>query len=1417
MPSSSHSSPLARCIIVALFFVLGFLATVSLADAHAARPPQEQESPLRDEQPEPALEKRLLGMGGVVGIVPSLLGNLVPGGIVSSLVAQVTAEVNTLLPLLDNPSAQLPDGVPLVTGGQAAIPLTAQPIPTGAQLGGLADQLAGLLNSAAPGAASGIIAEITEQAHGVVASVEALATDVVSLGNQISNNQIQAPDALGQIGGLLGSLDSKINDIASGVTSNLAAELPLSVLQNLGQVISSGLGDIVGATDGPLSLVANLVEQNLCGAITDVDGILATVAGLCGDIPSAVAQVSSELATAPLTNQDVTLTGDVSQVTVSPISPTIAGVPPIIPSSTSSPPATQGQGTTGITPTASNSAGGPSLASTENGSTSSPPTQQSTPVASPATSPTNSQIPQPQPSTVASTLGTTGGISPTPTSTLSVVVSPISVSVGGSTSTPLSISSPTGASMPGATGGIPSTPVAGSVQPGQAGTIVTPTTGLIGYITVTDYYTVFQPCTSGVIPAPAVQTTVVTVFAPCATSQCTASPAACNCPNSNPTPPGGNGAKGPCPGNGFTCDDCLDGWFCPPSQTPAQLAPCGFGWPCAHCEGGWFCAPLQTPGPCIGSITPTAVSPGTTAFPSTSFSSPAPGQPSPPPPEKVLGWSYCGCWADDPNQRALDSEVFNKALLTNEDCIQHCMVRGFLTAGTEKGNLCLCGNFLNGTQQMDERVCSIPCAGDPTQMCGGLDALSCYSPDGLPYGWASAGPQLRAPTIPPPEVLELDFGGVAETEIITPLIIFPPETADLESYISVYGKTTSQPLGQLPRDLTFFSSPISPSASEPPFGGGGVAPGQVTPPTTLISGTTPPLMSTPGHGPPPSSTTNGPSSCVPGIDANCSPTATSSNSALCIPGIGVNCPPGPSNSNGNPSPSSTSQPTTGGTTTGPSSSPPSGGSGIPPGQVPPPTTPSPSGNSMTCTPGSSDSNCISSTSDEDIPPSQSQPSTRPPGASSPTCVPGSSDPSCVLSSSSEDVPPSQSQPSTNSPGTGSPTCVPGSSDPSCILSSSSEDVPPSQSQPSTISPSAGSSTCPPGSNDPACTSPVGGGAVAPGQQHPSSSTSSGIPSTCTAGSTDPACISSSGGGNPSPSSSPPSGSTSSMNPTNPTGGPGVPSNTCPPGSTDPTCSGPGHNGSPSPGMPSQGTTPTTSFTASVPTASSSRGSTGPSMSGPGMPSTTNASGSMTLTGETSSVPPGSSTNSESLPSLGPSSTSPPNGGGGVAPGQQNPSTQPSQSNTQVPGTNSNTSPGPTGSITPTETNPSPSSPNPPPGSPGQPTASYTGTNPNQEGSEVPITDSTGPATSYTYPPGVVPYGGGPSPSMRTMASPGMLAWREPDGALGAPTMLHTAALREELDPPKESPEWNSVEVPTPTTASKPSDLRWQRIRPVYVW
>lgn len=126
-----------------------------------------------------------------------------------------------------------------------------------------------------------------------------------------------------------------------------------------------------------------------------------------------------------------------------------------------------------------------------------------------------------------------------------------------------------------------------------------------------------------------------------------------SCPGVSTSTPVPDPRQGPCPGRGYSCAECLNGWFCPPRETPMQKAPCGYGWPCYHCPGGWYCAPGPTPAASVcppnGSggdepvktvtITATSISvcngsncpPGTTpGSPSNNGNGPCPGPNCPP-------------------------------------------------------------------------------------------------------------------------------------------------------------------------------------------------------------------------------------------------------------------------------------------------------------------------------------------------------------------------------------------------------------------------------------------------------------------------------------------------------------------------------------------------------------------------------------------------------------------------------------------------------------------------------------------------------------------------------------------------------------------------------------------------------------------
>lgn len=179
---------------------------------------------------------------------------------------------------------------------------------------------------------------------------------------------------------------------------------------------------------------------------------------------------------------------------------------------------------------------------------------------------------------------------------------------------------------------------------------------------------------------------------------------------------GAGSNSGPCPGQGYTCDDCLDGWFCPPIQTPAVSAPCGTGWPCYHCDDGWFCVPSpQTIG---------AMKPQTSSTPSVVVPNIYPA---------TSGYSYVGCYQDTPDRALRDAQLVNLASgMTTDQCIMFCQSQSLAIAGTKSGTQCFCGNTLLDSMTVSNGQCNMTCSGDTTEstVCGGPWALSIWSSHG---------------------------------------------------------------------------------------------------------------------------------------------------------------------------------------------------------------------------------------------------------------------------------------------------------------------------------------------------------------------------------------------------------------------------------------------------------------------------------------------------------------------------------------------------------------------------------------------------------------------------------------------------------------------------------------------------------------
>ncbi|PKK50231.1 hypothetical protein CI102_3788 [Trichoderma harzianum] len=183
-------------------------------------------------------------------------------------------------------------------------------------------------------------------------------------------------------------------------------------------------------------------------------------------------------------------------------------------------------------------------------------------------------------------------------------------------------------------------------------------------------------------------------------------------------------SKGPCPGRGFKCAECLDGWFCPPQETPAQVAPCGVGWPCYHCPEGWFCASTATP---IPTPPPSSVA----GSPSGIISTGGATTPTILPNTGNLpdDWTQLGCFQDAISRILLGARPVDylQGDMSTKECVGHCISSGYKFAGTENGRECWCGTSIrDDAVRLPQSQCGKPCQGQPTEACGGSWAIDVF-------------------------------------------------------------------------------------------------------------------------------------------------------------------------------------------------------------------------------------------------------------------------------------------------------------------------------------------------------------------------------------------------------------------------------------------------------------------------------------------------------------------------------------------------------------------------------------------------------------------------------------------------------------------------------------------------------------------
>ncbi len=79
---------------------------------------------------------------------------------------------------------------------------------------------------------------------------------------------------------------------------------------------------------------------------------------------------------------------------------------------------------------------------------------------------------------------------------------------------------------------------------------------------------------------------------------------------------------------------------------------------------------------------------------------------------------YLGCFIDK-EERDIKGSFARTKTMTTDACVSQCRTGGYKIAATQYGEQCFCGNTYGTFGRASDADCSIPCAGDQSQRCGG--------------------------------------------------------------------------------------------------------------------------------------------------------------------------------------------------------------------------------------------------------------------------------------------------------------------------------------------------------------------------------------------------------------------------------------------------------------------------------------------------------------------------------------------------------------------------------------------------------------------------------------------------------------------------------------------------------------------------
>ncbi|KAJ7611810.1 WSC domain-containing protein [Roridomyces roridus] len=91
-------------------------------------------------------------------------------------------------------------------------------------------------------------------------------------------------------------------------------------------------------------------------------------------------------------------------------------------------------------------------------------------------------------------------------------------------------------------------------------------------------------------------------------------------------------------------------------------------------------------------------------------------------------WSLAGCYTDTSTARTLAATNTVRSNMTVESCIAFCTTAGYTFAGVEFGQECYCDSTIQiPGVKVPLTDCSQPCAGNPSEICGGSGFLTVFA------------------------------------------------------------------------------------------------------------------------------------------------------------------------------------------------------------------------------------------------------------------------------------------------------------------------------------------------------------------------------------------------------------------------------------------------------------------------------------------------------------------------------------------------------------------------------------------------------------------------------------------------------------------------------------------------------------------